>query len=50
LASARALSARLFVSYCRYEVSTVPGSSGMDIYTVGDTLLHVGGPSRFTGF
>jgi hypothetical protein len=42
--------ARLFVSYCQYEVSAVPGASGLDIYTLGDDLLHVSGPSRFTGF
>ncbi|MEU6074820.1 hypothetical protein [Micromonospora sp. NPDC047074] len=42
--------ARLFVSYCQYDVSTVPGVSDMEIYTLGDDLLHVGGPSRFTGF
>jgi hypothetical protein len=42
--------ARLFVSYNQYEVSTVPGSSGMGIYTLGDALLHVGGPNTFTGF
>jgi hypothetical protein len=22
----------------------------LEIYTIGDDLLHVGGPSRFTGF
>jgi hypothetical protein len=42
--------ARLFVSYSQYEVSAVPGVSNLEIYTVGDTLLHVGGPHRFTGF
>lgn len=42
--------ARLFVSYNQYEVSTVPGAAGLDIYTLGDALLHVGGPNRFTGF
>jgi hypothetical protein len=41
---------RLPVSYCQYQVSAVPGTSGLEIYTVGDDLLHVGGPSRFTGF
>ncbi|GAB2948595.1 hypothetical protein GCM10027280_41540 [Micromonospora polyrhachis] len=42
--------ARLSVSYCQYEVSTVPGVSGVEIYTLGDNLLHVGGSSQFTGF
>jgi hypothetical protein len=42
--------ARLFVSYCQYQVSAVPGVSGLDIYTIGDGLMHVGGPSGFTGF
>lgn len=42
--------ARLSVSHCQYEVSAVPGASGPGIYTLGDDLLHVGGPSRFTGF
>jgi hypothetical protein len=42
--------ARLFVSHCQYMVSTVPGASGMDIYTLGDDLLHVRGPNEFNGF
>lgn len=42
--------ARLFVSYCQYVVSAVPGAPGMDIHTLGDDLMHVGGPSHFTGF
>lgn len=42
--------ARLFVSHCQYEVSAVPGASGMGIYTLGDGLLHVVGPHQFTGF
>ncbi|MBQ1075177.1 hypothetical protein KBX06_18690 [Micromonospora sp. C31] len=42
--------ARLFVSHCQYVVSTVPGPPGVGIYTLGDDLLHVGGPSQFTGF
>ena len=41
---------RLFVSYRQYEVSAVPGASGVEIYTLGDNLLHVGGSSQFTGF
>ncbi|MGK5440408.1 hypothetical protein ACSNN7_01040 [Micromonospora sp. URMC 105] len=41
---------RLFVSHCQYNVSTVPGSSHLNIYTLGDGLLHVGGPHQFTGF
>ncbi|GAA1393195.1 hypothetical protein ACFQZ4_37355 [Catellatospora coxensis] len=41
---------RLFISYNQYEVSTVPGASGMAIYNLGDGLLHVGGPNTFTGF
>ena len=42
--------ARLSVSYCQYEVSTVPGPPGMDIYTVGDDLLHLSGPYQVVGF
>ncbi|MEH1056882.1 hypothetical protein V6U89_16960 [Micromonospora sp. CPCC 206171] len=42
--------ARLFVSHCQYDVSTVPGASGVGIYILGDDLLHVGGPNQFTGF
>ncbi|WP_155370989.1 hypothetical protein [Catellatospora vulcania] len=42
--------ARLPVSYCQYEVWTVPGTSGLGIYTLGDDLLHVGGPNNLTGF
>ncbi|WP_420115570.1 hypothetical protein [Micromonospora sp.] len=42
--------ARLHVSYCQYEVVTLPGGDGMPIYTVGDDLLHVGGPNHVTGF
>ncbi|MEU7998940.1 hypothetical protein AB0B83_26965 [Micromonospora sp. NPDC049060] len=42
--------ARLPVSHCQYEVFTAPGVSGMGIYILGDDLLHVRGPSQFTGF
>ncbi|WP_144122783.1 hypothetical protein [Catellatospora sichuanensis] len=42
--------ARLSVSYNQYEVSTVPGASGLDIYLLGDSLLHVGGPNNCIGF
>ncbi|MEU9509744.1 hypothetical protein AB0D32_26075 [Micromonospora sp. NPDC048170] len=42
--------ARLFVSHYQYAVHTVPGVPGVEIYTLGDDLLHVGGPSQFTGF
>ncbi|MFI6230359.1 hypothetical protein ACIBCR_23970 [Micromonospora echinospora] len=42
--------ARLPVSHCQYLVSTVPGASGVNIYTLGDDLLHIGGPNQFTGF
>ncbi|GAB3083809.1 hypothetical protein [Micromonospora schwarzwaldensis] len=42
--------ARLDVSYCQYEVTTVPGAVGLGIHTVGDTLVQVGGPSQVTGF
>ncbi|MEV4481515.1 hypothetical protein [Micromonospora coxensis] len=42
--------ARLFVSYCQYDVFTVPGASGVGIYVLGDDLVHVGGPNQFTGF
>ncbi|WP_433495871.1 hypothetical protein ACQP26_13310 [Micromonospora sp. CA-248089] len=41
---------RVIVGYCQYDVSTVPWENGMPIYTVGDRLLHPGGPSQFTGF
>ncbi|MDM4784532.1 hypothetical protein, partial [Micromonospora sp. b486] len=34
--------ARLHVSYCQYEVTTVPGVTGLGIHTIGDTLLQVG--------
>ncbi|BBH70427.1 hypothetical protein ACTI_71120 [Actinoplanes sp. OR16] len=40
----------MFVSYCQYQVYTGEGGDGLDIYTVGDELLHVGGPSECTGF
>ncbi|MGC4812186.1 hypothetical protein ACLQ29_16820 [Micromonospora sp. DT228] len=42
--------ARLSVSHCQYEVSAVPGASGIGIYTLGDSLLHVVSPYQFTGF
>ncbi|MGB2571731.1 hypothetical protein ACPFP2_25245 [Micromonospora citrea] len=42
--------ARLFVSYCQYDVFTVPGASGVGIYVRGDDLVHVGGANQFTGF
>lgn len=42
--------ARLFVSYCQYEVFAVPGVAGMEIYTVGDNLLHISGPGQCVGF
>lgn len=41
---------RLFVDYNQYNVYTVPGASRLDIYWLGDDLLHVGGPSLLTGF
>ncbi|GGQ84973.1 hypothetical protein [Couchioplanes azureus] len=41
---------RLFVDYCQYNVYTVPGASRLDIYWLGDDLLHVGGPNLLTGF
>ncbi|AGZ45092.1 hypothetical protein [Actinoplanes friuliensis] len=41
---------KLFVSYCQYEVTAVPGAPGLEIYTLGDDLLHLNGPSRLTGF
>ncbi|MFC7531888.1 hypothetical protein [Actinoplanes sp. GCM10030250] len=42
---------RMFVSYCQYEVLTATGSDRrLDIYTVGDELLHVGGRSVCTAF
>ena len=42
--------AHLFVSYCQYEVAAGPGDRGLEIYTLGDDLLHVGGPGLLTGF
>ncbi|MEU1689012.1 hypothetical protein [Micromonospora sp. NPDC005707] len=42
--------ARLAVSHCQYQVFTAPGEFGLRIYTLGDDLLHVGGPNEFTGF
>jgi hypothetical protein len=42
--------ARLFVSYSQYAVTTEPGETGLEIYTLGDDLLHVGGPTSVTGF
>ncbi|WP_377308291.1 hypothetical protein [Phytohabitans flavus] len=42
--------ARLSVSHCQYEVTAVPGASGVGIYALGDDLLHVNGPNEFTGF
>ncbi|MEU4561920.1 hypothetical protein AB0F72_26345 [Actinoplanes sp. NPDC023936] len=41
---------RQFVSYCQYQVYTGDGGDGLEIYTVGDDLLHVGGPAECTGF
>lgn len=42
--------ARLSVDYSQYQVQADPEPSGLEIYTIGDTLLHVGGPGEFTGF
>ncbi|GAB1646784.1 hypothetical protein [Krasilnikovia sp. MM14-A1259] len=42
--------ARLHVDYNQYEVTTVLGAPRLEIYIVGDDLLHLGGPSRCTGF
>ncbi|WP_431924818.1 hypothetical protein [Micromonospora wenchangensis] len=42
--------ARLHVDYCQYEVITVPGATGVTIYTIGDDLLHVRGSNHVTGF
>ena len=42
--------APLFVSYNQYEVTAVPGASGAPIHTLGDDLLHVGGPYHVTCF
>ncbi|WP_433301025.1 hypothetical protein ACQP2F_04905 [Actinoplanes sp. CA-030573] len=41
---------RLFVDYCQYLVVTAPGRDALEIYTVGDDLVHVGGPARLTAF
>ncbi|MEV6303239.1 hypothetical protein AB0M02_27770 [Actinoplanes sp. NPDC051861] len=41
----------MFVSYCQYEVFTTRFiGSRLDIYTVGDDLVHPGGPSVCTAF
>ena len=42
--------ARLFVDYSQYQAITGPGAHGLPIYTLGDDLLHVCGPSQLTGF
>ncbi|MCA2217158.1 hypothetical protein [Jidongwangia harbinensis] len=42
--------ARLFVSYCQYQVYTVPGASNLGTSMLGDDLLHVGGPHQLVGF
>ncbi|MFC4070026.1 hypothetical protein [Actinoplanes subglobosus] len=39
-----------FVSYSQYRIRTSEGDDLLDIYTVGDELLHVGGPDGCTGF
>ncbi|WP_433824832.1 hypothetical protein ACQP2E_22085 [Actinoplanes sp. CA-015351] len=39
-----------FVSYCQYQIFTGEGGDGLEIYTAGDELLHVGGPDECTAF
>ncbi|RAK34625.1 hypothetical protein B0I29_111227 [Actinoplanes lutulentus] len=39
-----------FVSYCQYQIFSGEGGDGLEIYTVGDELLHVGGPDECTAF
>ncbi|GAA1654325.1 hypothetical protein [Actinoplanes couchii] len=41
---------RLSVSHCQYRIFAGDGADEMGIYTIGDDLLHVGGPHRCTGF
>ena len=41
---------RLPVDYCQYQVRTGYDSTGLDIYTVGDGLVHAGGPAVLTAF
>lgn len=42
--------ARLLFSYNQYEVSAVPGASGVAIYALDDGLLHIDGPNQLIGF
>ena len=41
---------RLHVDDCQYQVRTGNGATGLDIYTIGDDLVHVGGPAVLTAF
>ena len=42
---------RQFVDYCQYQVRSAPyWRTGMEIYLVGDDLLHVSSPTECTGF
>ena len=41
---------RLPVDYCQYQVLAGNDATGLDIYTVGDDLVHVGGPAVLTAF
>ena len=41
---------RQFVDYCQYQVRSAPyWRTGMEIYVVGDDLLHVSSPTECTG-
>ncbi|MEV4277500.1 hypothetical protein [Actinoplanes xinjiangensis] len=39
-----------FVSYSQYQICSAEAEDLLDIYTVGDELLHGGGPDGCTGF
>ncbi|MDI6102684.1 hypothetical protein QLQ12_29100 [Actinoplanes sp. NEAU-A12] len=41
---------RQFVSYSQYQICSAAEGEWLEIYTVGDDLLHVGGPAGCTGF
>jgi hypothetical protein len=42
---------RQFVDYCQYQVRSAPyWRTGMEIYVIGDDLLHVSSPTECTGF
>lgn len=42
---------RQFVDYCQCQVRSAPyWRTGMEIYVIGDDLLHVSSPTECTGF